>query len=197
MKFNYYRTGGELNTVCKKYELAIPEKVGFSCSDIMRKHKPTTEEELLNIISKDIIIKCAKELYYKQIEEGYKNSKQDCVDFFYTLLVINTLKGFKKERELMRLIIKEYEFACKETSGEDDMEYAVDFTIWSNDRKNMLCGIQLKPESYKKKDYNSKKGNIRRNNEFTKKYAVKVYTAYYNDFGQFPNITDIVNILIG
>lgn len=189
-KFNYIITGGDLNKINEKYYLNSVSNVGFSMSGLMNTIRPKTEEELLDIITEDVVLRLGKQLYDAASKEQFKTTVEECINYQYSLLVVNSFRGFKMEKEAIK-IFNEKGIKTKEVTAEQDNMYAVDLVIKHKDK---IYGIQVKPDSYMNQSDKVKNINKKKNNLFNEKYNSRVLYLYYNRNG-FSNMAAILGFL--
>jgi hypothetical protein len=187
---NYIKTGGELNHINEKYGINNPKKCGFSMNNIINNNKFDSEEDLLNFIGKDKIQQYGKKLFEASIQENYQSSLEECINFQYSLFVVNSFKGFKMENKAYELFKQNYN--VKKATSDIDCNYSVDLVIKHNDT---IYGIQVKPVSYINMPKHKKEINIVKNNRFKTKYNAKVLYLFYSPNEEFTNIETILQYL--
>lgn len=203
---NTLPTGGPLNYLNEEYGCnsrinSVPVMA------LVQAHHPKTAEDLkkmieehtynnckCGIISNGPVEKFALNLFQGQLKcqkykEAYPNqsvfSYQNCYNFMYTLFCIAPIQGYLQEEKSKHLMKSLFLKGGKEVdiidaTEEEDFKYAVDYLVkWNNN----FVGIQVKPQSFFKKD-----GPLKINNEKHLKYKYPVkYHIYNNNNLEFNN----------
>jgi hypothetical protein len=194
-------TGGELNELNGKYGISAPAK-SVPIMKLIKAHKPKTQTELVDLVEIHFIDKtCAcgvisqgtiedfgENLYEAQSKEWgkYKYTLDDCKKWEYELFISNSIKGGVLEKKAIDLLtISNTNYQFEESDNYLDEEYRIDIVI--KDNSNIIAGIQVKPETYKTMRY----GVIHRNIASNQKWGKPVFYLYYDDQGNFTNITDV------
>lgn len=115
----------------------------------------------------------------------------------YTLFCIAPIQGYLQEEKskklIMDLLLKEKkEVEIIDSTEEEDFKYAVDYLVRCNDN---FIGIQVKPQSFFKKDR-----PVKINNEKHLKYKYPVKYHIYNnnnlEFNNERNNKEILSLFI-
>lgn len=199
-------TGGELNELNGKYGISAPNN-SVPVMKLIREHKPTTKDELYElikyhhgnkcscgIVSKGSIEDFGKNLFDAQISEWGKPkfTLQECVQWEYHLFVTNSIKGSRIElsvRDVLAEQLKEYEFV--EADGFVDEELRIDLIIKKESIE--VGGIQIKPETYKFMRSSVK----HRNTTSNAKWGHPVLYLYYDINEKLIDIEKIVGEIKG
>lgn len=101
-------------------------------------------------------------------------------------LMYETWLGYIAERESCKCLIDllkkdKYEITIKRLSPYEDNKYAVDFFVYC--AEGLVCGIQIKPDTYYKSKQPAVKqaitDNEKKNKGFVEKYKTSVEYVYY------------------
>lgn len=194
------RTGGELNYVNGQSGVSAPHR-SVRVSDLVRYHQPRSCEELEHLISEHAYKVCdcgvrskgtvedfGDNLYEAQLSVlgFYKYSRAECRRWMYDLFVTHTMRGLFMELaavECLTLVLPDCHVEL--ASGELDEKYRVDILVSSGD---FMCGVQVKPESYKRMRRSVKEFNLNAN----KGLGVPVFYLYYNLNCDFVNLFEVV-----
>ncbi len=197
---HYFQSGKERLKIMSGLSLSDYDKLtGKTPSNDLKLNKINfeygrTEEEVKQI---------GQELYYEICKDGNSCnvSMDECVYIAYFRIICETWNGIaireQKTKETLEKAFKNegYTILLIDTSGFFDYQYAVDFEVyWEG---HIICGLQIKPHSYKsKKEYIEKahKINIKKNSEYTKKYGRLVFYVYSNLSGEINNVDVISQI---
>jgi hypothetical protein len=194
-------TGGELNYLNGKYGISAPNK-SVPVMKLIRKHQPKSPKELeeqikyhfknnckCGIKSKGTIEDFGRNLYEAQIIEWgkYEYSLEECIEWEYNLFIINSLIGNQMERKAIKLFKEKLpHLEIRESSNKEDEDFRVDLVIKNNNK--IICGIQVKPESF---NY-VRKSIIYFNKNANQHFSVNVYYLFYNNNLEFINLDEIV-----
>lgn len=207
-----YHTGGELNHIAERYGVNRKSS-SFSCTDFYSIHNPATIAEAIALIDdykagrrthskikvKRNIQEIAHNLYTKVQREGLEAvyDFERCFNFTVGLFILNSIKGKEMERRAvseLRLAIERegLPFRVGMAPSSYDFKYSVDLLIIDDVEKaktsNIVCGIQVKPDTYKKVTVAGVQEHNLRNNS---KVNFKTHYIYYNgrkEFGSFGTI---------
>lgn len=193
-------TGGELNKLNGDYGISAPHK-SVPVMKLIKSHRPKSKDELYEQIkfhfendcscgikSQGTIEDFGKNLYEAQITAygKYKYSLQECIQWEYDLFVVQSLKGTLVEEKAIESLRKELTgYEISESEGYVDEELRVDLVISKN--KIELCGIQVKPSTFKL----MRSGVIIFNKQANSKWGKKVFYLYYDEKEDFTNLNDI------
>jgi len=199
-------TGGELNYLNGKYGISAPYK-SVPVMKLIRIHRPKSPNELKTLIeyhfknnckceikSKGTIETFGNNLYEVQKKEWgkYKYSLEECIEWEYNLFVINSLIGNKMEQEaIKKLNEKLSNLEIKESSDKEDEDFRVDLIVKNGNK--IVCGIQVKPESFNF----VRKNVIIFNRNANQNFSVYVYYLFYNDKMDFVNLDEICEKIKG
>ncbi|HHM21629.1 MAG TPA: MjaI family restriction endonuclease [Bacteroidetes bacterium] len=200
-------TGGDLNFLNGKYGISAPDN-SVPVMKLIKAHRPKTKGELYDLIRKHIAGGCpcgikstgsvedfGKRLYDAQLKEWgtYKYSLQTCIQWEYDLFVTQSLKGNYLEKDALKklgAIIKTIGLQISAATGYIDEDLRIDLIITKN--KHAICGIQVKPHTFKK----MRKSVIAKNIFANKKWSHPVLYLFYNENNEWINMDEIVeNIL--
>jgi len=198
-------TGGELNDLNGKYGISAPNK-SVPVMKLIKVHQPKSPDELKKLIehhfknnckcgikSKGTIEDFGKNLYKAQKEEWgeYKYSLEECIEWEYNLFVINSLIGNQMEQKAIKLLKEKLpNLEIRESSDKEDEDFRVDLVI--KNKNKIICGIQVKPESFN----HVKKSIMYFNKNANQKFLVNVYYLFYNNNMEFINLDEIVKNII-
>jgi hypothetical protein len=180
----YYQSGSErtrlLNSLSPNHQKMLNDE------KLIRTDKNTIKElssELIAIntqygrTKKQLAFK-GNILFQDAITSKIPITKKDCVEAVRFRTICQTWNGIiireKNTIKEMSDIFTDCTFA--KTDGEFDHLYAVDYLMYKN--KQLVCGIQIKPQSYMSKvPYvnKAKKTNERKNSRFKEKYDRPVW----------------------
>lgn len=143
-------------------------------------------------------------LYEEILKEGNPHhlTESECKYIAYYRVVCETWNGVigreiaTKDTVINHFNEKGYEISFIDTSGSFDYNYGVDFEVYYEG--NIVCGIQIKPESYKaEKPYLevAKKINENKNNKYKSKFGRNVHYIYASHRGCISNIEILDTIL--
>lgn len=174
-----------------------PENVGM-LSDLINQKAFSSKEEWEEYYyehgrSKEQIKKIGEEFYLKINEFLSQNDEfigdmeymsqltlEECIECVRFRVICETWNGIVvRETNTINQLIQRYgdKFTFNKTEGNIDYNYAVDFFMYYNG--TLICGIQIKPESYTEFNTNTKeawKANKVKNEKFTEIYNVPVVT---------------------
>lgn len=144
-------------------------------------------------------------LYNALLEEGnpHNLTEDDCKYIAYYRVVCETWNGVMgrefttKENIINQFAKKGYEVLIIDTTGQFDYEYGVDFELYYDGR--IVCGIQIKPESYNKGDADylqkAKEINAEKNTKYKNKFGRNVHYIYSNHKGFIIN-NEVINAML-
>lgn len=144
-------------------------------------------------------------LYNAIVEEGnpYNLTESECKYIAYYRVVCETWNGVigrelaTKENIIKHFGKKGYEIGFIDTTGAFDYAYGVDFEIYYEG--NIVCGLQIKPESYKANTTyldKAKKINKEKNDKYKHKFGRNVHYVYSSHTGYISNYEVLNDILI-
>lgn len=210
-------TEGILNKVCERYGCNAKKKT-ISIQQLKRYHKPNTAGELKQLIEShhkdNKPCKCgcianggleewSQNLFQSYVKyttlidnnAPYKNI-DDCRIFMNALFIKHSIIGGNMENKCLKILSKnnkliEHKLTVKEGNPTLDFKYAVDLVI-VNENGEEICGIQVKPNSYK---YCS---NIvkEQNNSKNKLYGKPVFYVYYKSDLTFIKYKELASDII-
>lgn len=197
-----------LNALNQKYKTSSILKT-VPIMKLIRVHNPKSHRELndlinshnkpqscCNIRSKGTINDFGKNLYNCQkIEWGeYKYSIDECIQWMYKLFIENSLKGRLCEDIAMELLRDSLlgDLKIEKSSDKVDSMFGVDIVIKDIINESILCGIQVKPETYKYVQSSIKKYN----KELNKKWKHPVFYLYYDKSQNFLNMDKIIENIV-
>ena len=207
-----FHTGGELNHIAARY--GINRKASsFSCTDFYAIHNPATVAEAITLIddyrtgkrthSKIKVTRNIPEIAYNLYTKVQREEKEHlydfekCFNFTIGLFILNSIKGKEMERRAtaeLRLAIERegLPFRVGMAPSSFDFKYSVDLLIVADvvnaNASNIVCGVQVKPDTYKKVTVKGVKDHNLCNNA---KADFNTHYIYYNgrkEFGSFHAI---------
>lgn len=119
---------------------------------------------------------------------GVELSLEEALATVVIRVVDDTWIGYERELSIFLDISTCTHLDVKHTSIQDDISYAVDGMLRDGD--TLVCGIQIKPESYRAETPYLKKAkeiNKQKNELFKGNYGVPVLYAYYDTKDGFVN----------
>lgn len=186
------------NEAWNKSEINKVEKIGSVMGHIIKCNPKKYEEWETyfyeNVASKEDIIGFAKTfrdfvLKDEKLAKEFKYDKLSDKSYWRMVecrLIFETWIGYLAEKEVCDLLSSRlkkdgYEISSKHLSPKEDNKYAVDFFLYNKGK--LLCGLQIKPETY----YKSKQSEVMKaieinkdkNRDFVKRYGVPVEYACY------------------
>lgn len=196
------RTGGCLNVINEKYRCNDPSRT-IRISSLLRHHTPRTEEAMLALLEshRKRCFVCGEETRNGGLS-GWARALQDaaladhavvtaqqCQDFVYDLYVRAPVQGFYYEdRAVIWLQQCGYRDVRLATPAED-CAHAIDLVVC---HRNRICGIQVKPESYRRVRAEVHAINAAKNS----KAGMPVHYLYYEKDGTWENNgVDVLNAL--
>lgn len=143
-------------------------------------------------------------LYNAVCKDGNKLglTKKECIYAVFYRVIAETWNGImgrevKTVSVLKKLLEnKGYSLELKKTDGVFDYNYEVDYQVYLLDK--LICGLQIKPESYAKDSpelQSAKEINQRKNEKYNKDFNKRVLYMYSTHHGYIKNI-DVVNEII-
>jgi hypothetical protein len=173
---------------------------------LIKAHNPKSKDELselikfhyesncdCNIKSQGTIEDFGKNLYDVQQQEWgeYRHSLQDCIQWEYDLFVVQSLKGTLVEDNALSALTELLpDFQVEKAEGYVDEELRIDLIISKNGEE--ICGIQVKPETFKF----MREGVIAYNHIANAKWGKPVYYLFYGADENFLNIDEIIEKII-
>ena len=147
--------------------------------------KMANKEKILEFskIFKETILKDKALMYrfdYASLEEKEFCKMVEC------RLIYETWLGYFAEKESCRLLLEllakdGYKATVKHMTPQEDNKYAVDFLLC--DGETPVCGLQIKPDTYRKSTLYAVQEAIKMNNKkntmFIEKYRIPVEYVYY------------------
>lgn len=131
-----------------------------------------------------------------------KNNKlgltlEDCIECVRFRVICETWNGvIIRERNTIENLQRKFpEIYFKKVSGEIDFAFAVDYELYKNG--SLVCAIQIKPRSYTwNTSYINKarKANKYKNEEYFKKFGVRVFDVISNSRGEIINTEVLKNL---
>jgi len=198
-------TGGPLNVLNETLGITKSYK-SVSVMELIKVHKPKSKDELVDLIkyhyendcecgikSKGTIEDFGKNLYDAQqpFWKEYKFSLKECTQWVYNLVIVKSLKGSKMERKATQELSKLLpDYQVSETNLILDKDFRVDLVVSKG--KVEICGIQVKPTSFKGVPKEIKEYNKKAN----KKWGKPVFYLYYDRNDIFININDKVEKIL-
>lgn len=192
--YSYYFQSGEDRL--KEINQLDKEKI-----DLLNSKSQSTDKELnkLNFNygrTKQEIAQKGVILYNAILKEGNPHglTENECKYIAYYRVVCETWNGVigretaTKENVIKHFNQKGYEISFIDTSGAFDYAYGVDFEVYYEG--SIVCGLQIKPESYKSnKSYLeiAKKINENKNAKYKAKFGRNVHYIYASHSGYISN----------
>lgn len=197
---HYFQSGEE--------RLRVISKLNNHESSLINGQNPTSNKFLdkinynygrtkLEIAQKGII------LYQAILKEGnpLNLTEDECKYISFYRVVCETWNGVigrefaTKENLIKQFGKKGYEILVLDTNGQFDYKYGVDFEIYYNGY--IICGIQIKPESYKgNAEYLNKAKciNQEKNKKYKNTFGRNVHYIYSNHNGYISNY-EIIDVI--
>jgi len=198
-------TGGELNKLNGDYGISAPGK-SVPVMKLIKNHQPKSKDELYqliewhyknncfcNIKSQGTVKDFGKNLYEAQIKEWqkYKHTLQECIQWEYDLFITQSLKGALIENRAKEILQNKLQnLIVIEADGFVDEELRIDLIVCKHDLE--MCGIQIKPETYKF----MRQGVITYNKIANTKWGKPVFYLFYNEKEEFINMDEVVGNII-
>jgi hypothetical protein len=169
-----------LNDYYNKAGLNKPVRIGYIMK-LIRKLKPLTEEEWKNwylekVHNEQYLENLAKEMQ-QSIPSSYNISLEVCRDYIYKVMFYRTFLGYNKEKSALQILQKEIAPEVQEASAEWDTKYFIDFYVKGPTGK--LVGIQLKPDTFYKGNYQTVVDIDGKMKAFCQTYKAKAYVLTY------------------
>jgi Holliday junction resolvase-like predicted endonuclease len=187
----------ELNGSCG---ISAPYK-SVPVMKLIREHNPKSRSELSDLIKYHYENDCSCGIKSQGTVEDFGNNLynaqlhrwgtptytlEQCIEWEYDLFVTKSLQGNRLEKKAIEeLQKKETELLFEEASGYLDEEVRVDIVVMKD--KEIVCGIQVKPETYKIMRQGIKEFNKNANSKLGK----PVHYLYYNKKEDFVNINEL------
>jgi hypothetical protein len=194
-------TGGELNKLNGDYGISAPNK-SVPVMKLIKNHRPKSKDELYEQIKFHFENECSCGVKSKGTVEDFgrnlfnaqqaawgkeKYTLQECVQWEYDLFVVQSLKGtLVEEKAIIVLIEKLNGYKISEADGFVDEELRIDLIVSKNELE--ICGIQVKPSTFKL----MRAGVLIFNKQANSKWGKKVFYLYYDDKEEFSNLNKIV-----
>ena len=171
-KINYYGNNAHLNLYYGRTKEEIAHKGNILYKEILKQGNP------LNLQAWE----CQFIAFYRTVCETWNG---------VMIREINTKNKIEKH-----FFDKNIYVSLIDTSGKFDYNYAVDFEVYYEGK--IICGLQIKPPSYKNKknDYieNAHATNVAKNEKYTEKYNRPVFYVYSNQNGYISNEEILIEI---
>lgn len=180
----YYNSGTERNQLLSKHSQEIQNNL----NDFMLKYNNPSEIEKLDWSLKNLNFQYGRtkeQLAQKGeiLHRGINNiTVEECVEAVRFRTICETWNGIIiRERNTINVLSKSLQnIEFKKVDGSFDHKYAVDYELFL--QSNLICGIQIKPESYTRNvPYINKARTANRNKN----------QLYKNDFDK--NVYDIIS----
>lgn len=170
-EMNFYYNTGKFNS---------PSKIGYMMN-MIRDLQPLTEDEwriwyLENVHDEGYLWSLAEEMR-QTIPEEEDVSVEDCYLYICDVMFRRTFQGYNKERQALKLLREKVSPDIKESSGDWDTLYFIDFYVKKPDGK--LIGIQLKPETFYQGGYQNVVDIEGKMAAFREEYDAKTYILTY------------------
>ena len=143
--------------------------------------------------SKEYLVQVGKKLY-DAVKKTLNITVEECIECVRFRVICETWNGIiLREINTIKMLnlIYDNKFLFKKTN-EFDMEYAVDYEIYYNNK--LLCGIQIKPPSYETSNaeyiLRAKKCNKEKNTKYKEKFGVEVITLISGIDGIITSYTE-------
>ena len=122
-------------------------------------------------------------LYQEAQKRGIDITEEECIEAVRFRTICQTWNGIiiRERRAIDMLQNKFPDITFQKTDGDFDYEYAVDYQLFKD--KKLICGIQIKPNSYNhsRAPYvlNAKAANQRKNANYSTEFCVPVYNVFF------------------
>ena len=121
-------------------------------------------------------------------KDGWEYNDKDAFMCLKTFVLYQTWVGMLQEKRI-KYMLEDEDFYCLFSDRKTDMEYNIDLLLISKNQKKWVCGLQIKPTSYKEIEYDRK-----RTMTFQKKYNIPMlYIRYYTDTKDYVEM-DLLNV---
>lgn len=167
------------NKIWNKLKLNSKESVGVIV-DLINSEQFPTKEDWLNYYykhgrTKEQLMEVAKKLF-DAVGSELNLSLDDCFYMTEFRVIKQSWNGIAiREENTVKKLRQEYpHIDFRKTDGLFDDKYAVDFEAYHND--TLLCGIQVKPESYSYVSLGTLETNKQKNKEYYIDFYASVYT---------------------
>ena len=185
----YYLSGEQRNTQLSKLSKDVADRLNNE--QLVRIDKPQIESmgwTLKNLnfqfgrTQEQFSIK-GKILFNEALRKNIDISEDECIEAVRFRTICQTWNGVVvREQNTIALLKKIFpSITFEKTIGEFDYEFAVDYQL--NYSGKLICGIQIKPNSYvvSKSPYVkvAREANRKKNESYTQKYGVKVYDIIF------------------
>ncbi len=198
----YYKSGMERNELLSQHTQEIQNKL----NDFMLKYKNPSEIGSLDWQLKNLNFKYGRtknqlaqkgEILHRGINRSLNISINECIEAVRFRTICETWNGIIiRERNtiiVLKHIFQNIEF--KKVDGSFDHKYAVDYELFIE--SNLICGIQIKPESYTRNVSYINKARIAnqyKNKLYEKDFVKNVYDVISRSDGAITNPSVIDNI---
>lgn len=197
-----------LNRIVNKYDVNDPTETIYVMS-MIDNHDVKTEKQVIEQIENHKNGGCGKSdcwtqmnsdlddraniMYESQMKEfgEYRYTKETCIQYLKDLYSRKSIEGQTMETKAIRQLSEKSGFRYKKATDGIDNKYAVDIVVESNE-KEVMCGIQVKPDSYEKMNDKELKTI---NNSKNRRYDYPVYYLVYdtdNEQKEFKNIYAVI-----
>lgn len=121
-------------------------------------------------------------------KDGWEYNDEDVLMCLKTFVLYQTWIGMLQEKRI-KYMLEDENFYCLFSDAKNDIEYNVDLLLVSKKQKKWVCGLQVKPASYKEIEFDRT-----RTMNFHKKYNIPMlYIRYYTDTKDYFEM-DLLNV---
>jgi len=175
---NYYNIG----------KFNHPSRIGYMMK-MIRELKPLTQDEWRlwyynNVHNEEYVQNIAKEMH-STIPVDYAITVDDCLIYVEDVMFRRTFNGYNKEKNSLKLLREYISPDVKESPADWDTKYIIDFYL---ETPKALIGIQLKPDTFYRGNYQSKvdiKGKMR---AFERTYNALSFILLYQQYSNQEGI---------
>lgn len=192
--YSYYFESGE-------QRLTEISKLNDLDANLLRQYNPSNNKNLnkLNYNFGRTKLEIASKgscLYSEIVKTGnpYNLTEMDCQYIAYYRVICETWNGIlcrelNTKQNIINTFAKNgYEILIIDTTGKFDYKYGIDFELYFNG--HIICGLQIKPNSYKgntKYIKEVKKINEVKNNKYKNMFNRNVYYIFSDEYGNIEN----------
>ncbi len=200
-------TGGDLNKLNGKYGISAPRN-SVPVMKLIKVHAPKSKKELYDLIKFHAEKNCecgiksqgsieffGQQLFTAQVKEWgfHKYTLEQCIQWEYDLFITQSLKGNRIEKLALNALSKILGSVNLEiifTEGFPDEELRIDLIV--KNKKEEICGIQVKPLTFNK----MRESVIQFNKKANRKWNKPVFYLFYDDNEIFTNKEEITKDIL-
>ena len=158
-----------------------PNRIGYMMK-MIRDLRPLTMEEwklwyLENVHDRNYLHQLAVEMH-ATIPTTNNVSVNDCEEYIYDVMFRRTFQGYNKEKQALKILRTAINPSVEESPKEWDSKYFIDFYL--RDANGALIGIQLKPDTFYRGNYQTVVDIEGKMKDFRDKYNATTFVLRYN-----------------